>query len=244
MHKDNSIYNKEIKSISIMYYPTYNIGTIESLSEIGYDDFLEIKTIELKDNDLKNISNLISKIKKYSSYVNCNCELTSDSYLLINNEFIIYVGGDFGDYGNLYSNFDNVAKIPEELNKYVHNLMFDNNLKIFNKIDSDNIIIEKNNKSINVTDQNDKQLILNNFSYLELNMENFEKRKSYLEYDEISSIIDFDNGTKVYMYKNSKIGYLYNEVGESFYIITNSSILEGYSNFDSFISNIYDKYNN
>ncbi len=109
----NKIYNKKIKSIQIKYYEGYNIATGNAIS-----DTVPLNKINLEEDDLKEVSNLIKRLTKIkSSKSDERAEHLYNDYILdyymleINNNFIIYIGEQYG----IIDGTKNYFKVPTEL---------------------------------------------------------------------------------------------------------------------------------
>lgn len=212
--KEEKLLPDVITSITIEYYPFYNITTAETLNSIydyNYIDKQIIKLNEAEINDIKKeISNIYDDTVEFSK---CDSVITDKYKMIINNNYELIIDESWGQYKHLEKN--TIINIPDNLYDYVLNKVEGNNTKIFKKIKADKISIEDNNKLVNVS-ENTKENFLNKFSYLEVNI-----NEDYLTYDDgYVYVLYFDDNRVLYLYRGCVIGYLVdNDLNYNSYVL-------------------------
>ena len=214
------IYNKEIQSIVIKYYEGYNIATGDAIS-----DTIPLNTIDLKSDDLNEMSKLIKTLTKvkYSKndemYSHMQYDHICDYYKLeINNSFIIYIGDEYGitDEKNDY------FKVPEELyNKVLKIVKKYNEDNVYKTINSEKITIICNQEKLDIIDK--EQLDeLSSYQYYVINatdkdfnnekiaytLELSDSRKIDIYFASVLSCIYYSDGTHEYIYTGNLEDYV------------------------------------
>lgn len=212
------IYNKEIQSIVIKYYEGYNIATGDSISET-----IPLNTINLKSNDLNEVSKLI-KTLKYSKNDEMFSLLLDDNYKLeINNNFIIYIGDEYGftDENNDY------FKVPEKLySKILEIVKTYNEDNVYKTINSEKITIIGGQEKLEVTDT-EQLKELSNHQYYVINASDKD-----FDNERVAYTLDLNDGRKIDIYFASVLSCIYYENGTHEYIYT--------GNLEDFVNKIFE----
>jgi len=205
-----------INSITIEYYPFYNITTAETLNNLHDYNYIEKQIIQLNKEEISNIKKEISNIYDDSEeFSKCKCVISDDYKMVINNDYELIIDEHWGQYKYLEKN--TIINIPDDLYDYVSSKVEENNTKIFKTLEANKISIEKDSKLLTVNKElNDD--FLNKFSYLEVNI-----NENYLTYDDgYVYVLYFDDNRVLYLYSGCVIGYLVdNDSNYSSYILVN-----------------------
>lgn len=207
------IYNKEIQSIVIKYYEGYNIATGDAVR-----DTIPLNTIELKSDDLDEMSKLVKTLTKvkYSKndemYNHMQYDYICDYYKLeINNSFIIYIGDEYG----ITDDKSDYFKVPEELyNKVLKIVKKYNEDNVYKTINSEKITIICNQEKLDIIDKEQLEE-LSSYQYYVINAtdKDFDNEK-------IAYILDLSDGRKIYIYFASVLSCIYYGNGTHEYIYT------------------------
>lgn len=224
----NYIYNEEIKSITIKYYEGYNIATGDIIS-----DTIPLNTINLKSDDLNEVSKLIKVLTKvkYSKddeiYSHIQYDYMCDNYELeINGNFIIYIGDQYG----IVDEKNDYFKVPEELyNKISKIIQNYNEENLYKKINSTKITIISEQKKFEVTD-GEQLSQLSNYQYYVINASDKD-----FETEEIAYTLDLNDGRKIDIYFASVLSCIYYENGTHEYIYT--------GNLENYVEKIFENSN-
>ncbi|NLA33182.1 MAG: hypothetical protein GX864_04520 [Mollicutes bacterium] len=211
----NSLLPRKISSISIEYYPFYNISTAESLNNMN-DEFIEKQVITLNQKDINLIKSNLDKIHDDNvHYSKCNCIFLDDYKMIINGKYELIIGYDWGEY--IFENKRIVVNIPDYINKFLESKVTEHNKKIFKKISASKIEIKNDTKKVNLLEEHRKNFI-NDFSYLKVNMD-----EDYLKFDKgYIYEINIDDSKIIYVYTDCSMGYLFDKVtGEATFILIN-----------------------
>lgn len=219
------IYNKEIQSIVIKYYEGYNIATGDGISET-----IPLNTINLKSNELNEVSKLIKTLTKvkYSKndemYNHMQYDHICDNYKLeINNNFIIYIGDEYG----ITAEKNDYFKVPEELySKILEIVKTYNEDNVYKTINSEKITIICKQEKLEVTDT--EQLKgLSNHQYYVINASDKD-----FDNEEVAYTLDLNDGRKIDIYFASVLSCIYYENGTHEYIYT--------GNLENFVKKIFE----
>lgn len=225
-----------ISSISIEYYPFYNITTAESLNSLYDYNYIEKQIIQLKDEEINDIKKYINNIHNDSKeFLKCDC-LINDAYkMIINNKYELIIDEPWGQYK--YSDQNIIINIPDKLYDYILKKVDENNTKILKTIDANEISVEKDHK-FSIVNKKNKDEFLNNFSYLEVNID-----ENYLTYDNgYIYVLYFDNSKILYLYSGCVIGYLVdNNSNYNSYVLLNGITEKDINNLLSNEENIEPK---
>ena len=216
---ENYIYNKEIQSIVINYYEGYNMATGDAISGT-----IPLNTINLKSNDLNEVSKLIKALTKveYSKddemYGHIQYDHICDQYKLeINNDFIIYIGDEYGIADEKKEYF----KVPKELyNKILEIVKKYNEDNLYKTINSEKITIICNQEKLEVNDV-EQLKELSNYKYYVINASDKDFKN-----EEVAYTLDLNDGRKIEVYFASVLSCIYYENGTHEYIYTGA--LENY----------------
>ena len=248
----NYIYNEDIKSITIKYYEGYNFGTGDAIR-----DTIPLNTINLKSDDLNELSKLIKvltkvKYSKYDErYRHIPYDYLLDNYKLeINGNFIIYIGDQYG----IVAEKNDYFKVPEELyNKILKITQNYNEQNLYKKINSTKITIISEQEKFEVTDEEQLNQ-LSNYQYYVINasdkdFENLGKIAYTLDLNDgrkidtylgVLSCIYYENGTHEYIYTGNLENYVEKIIGNSKVKLntnTVTSIIVTYKNKEYIIDN-------
>lgn len=207
------IYNHEIQSIVIKYYEGYNIATGDAIS-----DTIPLNTIELKDKDLTEMSNLIKtltkvKISKNSEeYGHMQYDHICDYYKIEINDDVILLIGD--EYGILEQN-SAYFKVPEDLfNKVLEIVKKYNEENVYKSISSEKVTIISDNEKLEVTDAEQlKEISSCQYYAIIASNEEFKDEK-------VAYTLDLNSGTKIDVYFASVLSCIYYPDGSHEYIYT------------------------
>lgn len=207
------IYNKKIRSIVIKYYEGYNIATGDAIS-----DTIPLNTINLKSDDLNEMSRLIKTLTKVKdsqndeTYSNMKYDYMCDYYKLeINNNFVIYIGDKCGITDEKKDYF----KVPEELyNKVLEIVKKYNEYNLYKTINSEKITIISNQEKFDIIDKEQLEE-LSSYQYYVINDtgKDFNNKK-------IAYTLDLNDGRKIDIYYASVISCIYYDDGTHEYIYT------------------------
>lgn len=231
--KENLLYQKDINTIVVRYAPMYNIETAEALNAMEEGGYIEIRELTLQGEDFKNVKNAIENLQPSKTFAECDCAIMDEIEVIINDEYLISFDTTFGYAGFMGSD----RKIGEatvvgtrELYGAVSKLVAADFNNILEKVSSNPISIEKNQNTISITKEEDKKELLDNLKYIKVN-----NNADYLTYDDIASIVNFEDGKKLYVYGISIIGYLLDPAGESSFIV-----IAGNDRYDKVADRIYE----
>ena len=205
-----------ISSITIEYYPGYNISSAEALNSLDDYNYIEKQIIQLTEEEINNIkkefSNIYDDTEEFSK---CKCVISDDYKMIINNDYELIIDEHWGQYKYLEKN--TIINIPDNLYDYVSSQVEKNNTKIFKTLEANTLSIEKDNVPLTVNKEL-KDDFLNKFSYLEVNI-----NEDYLTYDDgYVYVLYFDDNRVLYLYSGCVIGYLVdNDSNYSSYILVN-----------------------
>ena len=215
-NKKENLLPDSISSITIEYYPGYNITTAESLNSLHDYNYIEKQIIQLNEEEINNIkkefSNIYDDTEEFSK---CECVISDDYKMIINNDYELIIDEHWGQYKYLEKN--TIINIPDNLYDYVSSKVEKNNTKIFKTLEANTLSIEKDNVPLTVNKEL-KDDFLNKFTYLEVNI-----NENYLTYDDgYVYVLYFDDNRVLYLYSGCVIGYLVdNDSNYSSYILVN-----------------------
>lgn len=191
-----------ITSITIEYYPVYNITTAEILNSLHDFNYIEKQIIHLNEEEIGNIKKEISNIyEDNGEFSKCECDISDYYKIIINNEYELIIDEHWGQYKYLEKNI--IVNIPDNLYDYVSSKVDKNNAKIFKTLEVNKLSIENDGKLLTVNKEL-KNDILNKFSYIEVNIQ-----ENYLTYDDgYVYVLYFDDNRILYLYNGCVIGYL------------------------------------
>ena len=218
------VYNQEIKSIVIKYYEGYNIATGDAIS-----DTIPLNTIKLKDNDFKEISDLIKALTKVKisenneEYGHLRYDYICDYYKLeINDSFNILIGDKYG----ITEQDKEYFEVPEDLfNKVLEIVKKYNEENVYKSINSEKITIISDNEKLEVTDV-EQLKEFSNYKYYVINASDEEFKDEKVAYT-----LDLNNGTKINVYFASVLSSIYYSDGSHEYIYT--------GNLEDFVEKIF-----
>ena len=205
-----------ITSITVEYYPFYNITTAEALNSLRDYNYIEKQIIKLNEEEISNIKKEISNIYDDSEeFSKCECNISDDYKMIINNDYELIIDEHWGQYK--YLDQITVVNIPDILYDYVSSKVEKNNTKIFKTLEANKISIENDSKILNVNKEL-KDDFLNKFTYLEVNI-----NENYLTYDDgYVYVLYFDDNRILYLYSGCVIGYLVDNVSNyNSYVLVN-----------------------
>lgn len=234
--KKNKLLPGVINSVTIEYYPFYNIETAESLNSFHDYNYIEKQIIQLSKEEISTIKNEIDNIYDDSDeFSKCQCLIIDNYKMIINDEYELIIDKHWGQYK--YLNNSTAVYIPDNLYEFVLNKVEKNNTKISKTLDANKITLEKDGKTTIINDDL-KNDFLNKFTYLEVNIE-----EDYLTYDDgYVYVLYFDNHNILYLYSGCDIGYLVNkDSNQNSYVHTNGITKEYIENILSSINEINGK---
>lgn len=117
------LYKERIRKITLNYYGDYNISTAKYLNEENGPDFVKQIQLEIKGNDLRRLTKMLSTLREDKSYYECDCEINDEAELIINDEYRVIIGHGYGQAGYINDENPKVVGISNELYSYVMNLM-------------------------------------------------------------------------------------------------------------------------
>ncbi len=206
------IYDEEINSIDLSYYEGYNIATGDLIKNT-----IPLNKIELKGNDLNEISKLIKSLKTVSyskdseMYEHIKYDNIFDDYkLVVNNYYTIYIGCNYGLLDKEYEYFESKEiynKISEIVKKY-------NEDNLYKTINSDKITIINGEEKLEVTDLEQLEE-LSNYNYYVINASD----KSFND-EEVAFILNLYDGRTIDVFYASVLSCIHYEDGTKEYIYT------------------------
>lgn len=215
-NKKENLLPDSISSITIEYYPGYNISSAEALNSLHDYNYIEKQIIKLTEEEINNIKKEFSDIyDDTEEFSKCTCVIIDDYKMIINNDYELIIDEHWGRYKYLEKN--TIINIPDNLYDYVSSQVEKNNTKIFKTLEANTLSIEKDNVPLTVNKEL-KDDFLNKFSYLKVNI-----NEDYLTYDDgYVYVLYFDDNRVLYLYRGCVIGYLVdNDSNYSSYILVN-----------------------
>jgi len=211
---EEHIYNKEIQSIKLQYYEGYNIATGDVIS-----DTIPLNTIDLQSDNLKAVSDLIKMLTKVE-FSEEDEEMNNrikynyicDYYrLVINNNFIIYMGDKYGFTEKENTYFEVSKELYDKIFEIIQN---NNQNNLYKTIDSKKITIICKQEKYEISDI--EQLSkLSNFQYYVINASDRD-----FDNEEVAYTLDLNDGRKIDVYFASVLSCIYYKDGTHEYIYT------------------------
>lgn len=232
--KNNIEIVNEEKSITIRYAYGYNVATAELLNKMNKDEkYIDILEIKLEDENLRKISTLLEK-QSYKKVNDIGLVVLDVYEVKINDEIELSIcPGE--EYASYYPKGKKsfLIEISEELVNEIDRIVQEEAKKNIKEFSSQKItIISEDNRKINIIDEEDiKQLKEKSMC------KKVKADKNILENEKKSYTVDFNNGTKIYVYFASSLGKIIEENGEEYYVV----FIEGYEDivetmFENYIS--------
>ena len=195
----------KINTITINYAPGYDYE--KALEKNKENEFIKIQSIKLSENDIKAIKKDIKSIIE-ATPKNKNFDTTNE--LVINKDTQLIIGEK---YAKLIKNKKTTyVKIPNSLVKDTNTLIEKNNNKILEKLTYEKGTIKKDGAVINITKEDNIELIKNALSYYKIN-----QADDYLTFDNgYKELLIINDTINIYLY-SSNIGYIKSD--ESYYVI-------------------------
>ena len=205
--------NKE-NSITIRYAYAYNVATAELLNEINKDEkYIDILEIKLKDENLRKINSLLEK-QSYKKVNGIGLEVLDVYEVNINDEIELSIcpGEDYAYYTNGKKSF--LIEISEELVNEIDRIVQEEAKKNIKEFSSKKItIISADNEQISITDEEDIKQLKEKSTCKKVNAD-----EKTFENEKKSYTVDFNNGTKIYLYFASSLGKIIEENGKEYYV--------------------------
>ena len=194
-----------INTITLKYAPGYDYE--KALEKNKESEFIKIQSIKLSETDIKaikkDLKSIIEATPKDKNFATTNeLEIDKDTQLVIGEKYAKLIKNKKTTY----------VKIPNSLVKDTNDLIEKNNNKVLEKISYEKGTIKKDGAVINITKEDNIELIKNALPYYRIN-----QTDDYLTYDNgYKELLILNDNINIYLY-SSNIGYI--KTNEPYYVI-------------------------
>lgn len=223
--------NNKQNEIKIRYAYAYNVATADSLNKMNDDgEYIDILEITLAGDDLERVNNLLHK-QSFKKVNNLRLAVVDEYEVTINDEIKLSIcpGEKYAYYSNGNDSF--LTAISEDFVNEIDRIVQAEASKNFREVFSEKITItSENNIQVNITDEKHIKTLTENLKYTRVNINDNEMEKEKIDY-----IVDLNNGTKIYTYFASCLGYIIDENKDEFYVAF-------ITNYEDIVSTIFENY--
>ena len=211
----SKIIPKDIKTITINYYPGYNYDTGSKLNTKD-KKVIEEQTIKLTKEQINEAKKYLRRIKE--KQLKTKTQLLDRYEVIINDDITIKIDNEDSIMNN------KTIQIPKDGVKLFDLYIEDNNKKVLKTIDFKTVLFKLDGSVITVSNKDNIEYIKNSLSYYPITLDN--DYKTYNNGYKIEMI--FDNKTHLYLYEKTNIAYLTSDDNKGYVVLTDElySLLE------------------